>query len=260
MNTYIKFEDTYGIADIFTKIRYNSFIDDMYGEYKDCAILRGLSTPKVLELKGRDISIIDRNNITRIIVVFDMDSTYGIKDKIIDINKIIEYHNKSIQKLKENNIKAAIEYVPITYAAESISICQYIDKFEAEYVIDAYDTTKLHKDILKKILLKRNISANNVKKTRNFLDKNRQINGLKSLNGLNKVCYNFINNLDALSIEKCIQYINTLYNIFYKHCSLKDIEENYNKVDMELGSTNSYKNFCVRCNNKYISESNKDRI
>lgn len=260
MNTYIKFEDTYGMADIFTKIRYDSFLNEDCKKYQDCIVRRRLSSPSVLELNNRDIGIICKNKATRIVVVFDMDNTDGLKDKIIDIHKVIEYHNKSEQKLREKGIESIIEYVPITYAAESISICQFIDKFEAEYVMDTYNTTKLHKEILKKLMIKRGINVNSIKKTRNFIDKIEQLNGLKSLSGLNTVCTRFITNLDALSFEKCIEYLNTLYNIFYNHYNPSAIEDNYNKIDTELGMKNSYKKFCLRCNNKCISDLKKDSI
>ena len=107
-NTLIRFEDYHGLFDLFELMSNNPIeiqnIDNhlIYKLNNGLLIERGLSTPRVLEIRESDIDMYNSLNIDTIIIIFDLDNIAGLKKKIITKSQFNTYvrRNKYFKRLQ----------------------------------------------------------------------------------------------------------------------------------------------------------------
>ncbi len=123
MNTLMRFEDTYGVKQLFelcADLRNPEQVEG-YQYYRQHKLyLHGsLCNPGVFNLGKRDILKFKRLNITKVYIVYDMDSPKG-GNNIIDT----AFFKEKSSCLVNDCIEAGIEvlFIPTVYAAESIGL------------------------------------------------------------------------------------------------------------------------------------------
>ena len=146
MNIYIRFEDRYGIFDLFQYCKKLPDVDALQG-YKvtDNLIIRnGVTILSSFSLNEVDYDIIEANNIDLILNVHDLDSLDGKDNEILQYASLETRVFKSKKELEERGFNVELRYLPVIFAAETVML--YII-----YNTLLDPTTLVHKDNTKRL-------------------------------------------------------------------------------------------------------------
>lgn len=167
MSILLRFEDKYGISDLFQKCRYDHFITNTSEagiipdlvKLKDGLILScNLGINGVIKFDNTDVDFIDENNVTDIVFIFDLDNIKGDKSKLIEIEDIKEYLEYAHKILEENNVHVNLHFVPVTYAAETLCLYLFmVRELDPVKIVNNKNTNKVHSALLTGILRKSHI-------------------------------------------------------------------------------------------------------
>lgn len=130
MRLLIRFEDTYGMYSIFSKIRnlrldnptardYLRVGDDLYVQY-------GLSCTKSLDINLPTAFDIAERGIDKIIIIFDLDNENGDKSKLMSKEYITRAVINSERSFISLGYTIDIRFMPVVYSAETIALYQYL--------------------------------------------------------------------------------------------------------------------------------------
>ena len=149
MITLYRFEDTYGMFDVFCKLlgvaptgHSRSLIElcsNIYVEF-------GLRSPSVLYLNKKRVEDYRNLGIDRIVFVFDADNENGDKTDIMSLN----YLDKQIKNLQGVCVGFDLEFVLCVYAAETLILYQTLhgSDFNLDSLVSPYDTNKFQNILL----------------------------------------------------------------------------------------------------------------
>lgn len=219
MKSLIRFEDTYGLCDIYCKIKgipYEnienagkilSITDEQFIEF-------GLGA-RCFKLNNDEIDTIILYDIHELYIVYDLDNEKGNKTKILSEERIIKSYNKIKEEIEK--IKAGYElnimYIPVTWAAETILLYQYIitGDTDIENIISTVDTNNLHLYLIGYFSNSRGLKS--AKQVRNYLDITKLLNQLKArvsrgnLNySLSNILQSNFNTSQAFDMEKALKH------------------------------------------------------
>lgn len=170
----------YGIADIsaITNIsRYtNTFIYDkcnpeireLRGENIYARV--GCNNCAIFKLNDIDIHIINSDNITDIVFIFDLDSMSGHKDCILTVDEFKDTVKKLRDVILNYGLNLNLHFVPVMYAAETVYLyLLYNCKRNPCEIVSAFNTNKVHGALVAAILGRKKIK--DAKCIREQLDK-----------------------------------------------------------------------------------------
>ena len=179
MKSLIRFEDTYGMTDVFmgrwklpfldiSRIseRMIKIDDNLYVDF-------GLGSGWPLIGDDEAYSIMELG-IERIIFVYDMDNESGIKKEILShhaLKNYIDNHRKIFENLRYN---VELVYIPVVYAAETILLYQDIPEssgINIMQLVNTVDTNAMQLYILACFLNYRNFK--HAKRVREYIDPDR---------------------------------------------------------------------------------------
>ena len=227
LKSLIRFEDTYGLADIFCARRKIPYINIKRKEERMIQITSDLFMDFGLgqgwgSMSNDEAYSIMERGIERIILVYDMDNLEGDKTKLITQECLKSRIDNINSKFKDIGYSAEICLIPIVYAAETIMLYQFLRENEDDeekifYLVSPTNTNMLHLCLLAYM-----IGANNykeAKKVRNFIDINELVNGFKDMAEYdpNDMVKQWI--IDGCDAED--------QNIFNREQALQALEETY---------------------------------
>lgn len=176
MSLLIRFEDVYGMCDIFSGIRHLPFLNkEDRGKITNVAdnlyIQHGLSSPKCLILKERNISLFQRLGITSILFVFDVDNGAGRNHDVLSYDNLKKLVDDLCSISEASGIK--LYFLPVIYCAETVLLYNYIDtecigSLFAEDLVSTHDINKFYKYLI--AILEGFKSTRKVKNFREYAD------------------------------------------------------------------------------------------
>lgn len=179
MKYLIRFEDTYGLCDIFCAVRGIHYL-----ELDKCASIQmldsntyinfGLGIQSCISFNKSEVAEISRLKIDQILVALDVDDLSGNKHQLLQDYDFEFQFNRTKKKLASagcGNVK--IKFILAAYAAETLELYQYIvpslfGDGKMERLVHSIDTNELHLIILSSLC--GGVFDKDAKKTRNFLD------------------------------------------------------------------------------------------
>lgn len=175
MKSLIRFEDTYGLADIFCARRGIDYFDiksttlNMVEIDENTFVDFGLGANWSNISSDEVYSIIERG-VERVIFVYDMDNESGDKTKIIS-SKYLEKQIETVKNLFKNigyNIEVCC--LPVVYAAETIMLYQYIKESGVNItsLVNLHNTNVFHLCLMAYFSGVTNIKS--AKIVRNYID------------------------------------------------------------------------------------------
>lgn len=227
MKLLIRFEDTYGMTDIF-KATHNltqdinsnaltRITDNLY-------LTAGMGIHNCMQLDKDYIDSLEKEGITKILFVFDVDNPSGDKFKVLSKEDILQ--QLTITQKYLNNLHYQVEFVfmPVVYSAETIMLYQFISdsnpETDVESLVHNRNTNKFQLSLLARLLGVDKL--NKAKKVRNYLD----ISKLKSKIRKNLEYRNTIN-------KRLLEWILKDCNLntkFYSEEELFEFVENAQKL------------------------------
>lgn len=183
MPSLIRFEDTYGMTDIFLGIsgRPYSIVDPGKHELKaldsDLYINYGLGSRWFI-LTSADITILRKLGITDIYFIFDLDSPAGHNDEILSIPQLEVQLLQIRQSFEKADFSANLYFMPVVYAAETIALLQYVRECTGSLtnLVHGSNTKKLHLQLLSAFA--RCVRDSDAKKFHDFLDAESLVEGV----------------------------------------------------------------------------------
>lgn len=156
MSLLIRFEDTYGMCDIFLSSRHLPFLshadrgkiirimDNVYIQY-------GLSSPNCMILQERELISFRKLGVTSVLFVFDIDNGEGRNYDVWSYNSLKELVDGLSNSLNSNGIK--FYFLPTIYCAETVLLYNYIDSdcigtLFAEDLVSTHDINKFYKYLI----------------------------------------------------------------------------------------------------------------
>ena len=229
MKSLIKFEDTYGLCDIYCALINIEYLDITKLEDKNfinidkdtfISIGAGSSWYKTSKEDARKII---GNNIDTVIIVYDLDNEDGIKTKILSDSKIKSSYSNLTTRIHQlnKNYNINIKYIPVTWAAETILLYQYLSTGDTslENIISTVDTNMLHLHLLGYLAEIKGLHR--VKKIRNYLDITKLLQQLnkriskENLNyNLSSILQSKFDILKAFDIEQALKHRNEAERVF----------------------------------------------
>lgn len=233
MKQLIRFEDAYGMADIVCiahdlglielQPNGNSGLNGVNkihtSNKKDIYVECGISFPTILTVTNDLITKLVKNNISELILVYDMDSPKP-GQSIISSKDLSLYLNNMKDELKRNNLgHIRIKLAPVVWAAETLAIsimaCDYdcTEKsekcIECTEIVHAKNTAKLHAQMLLEFLIQNSSNTNRkVKHIRDYIPRDEIIPNLE------KLLQKFPKTINKQIIQWIVTLnINQLYNI-----------------------------------------------
>lgn len=209
LKSLIRFEDTYGLADIFCARRKIPYLDiskiseRLIEIDNDTFIDFGLGSGWGRISTDEAYSILERG-IERIILVYDMDHLNGDKTKILEVQTLEKRIKDMKQLFKQLGYNIEILYIPVVYAAETLMLHQFYELFNGLQIIELvnlHNTWNMQLCILAYCIGE--VELRNAKQCRNFLDIEKLLNRIKDIkeDDLNKNCKKWIVNGCNLNMD-----------------------------------------------------------
>lgn len=133
MKSLIRFEDTYGLTDIFCAQHKIPYLDISKKQQRMIQVTSELFVDFGLasgwtSISNNEAYALMERGIERVIFVYDMDNLKGDKTKILSRESLSSVIKNN--RLLFENLAYSIElyYVPVVYAAETIMLYQYLDE------------------------------------------------------------------------------------------------------------------------------------
>ena len=241
MRSLIRFEDTYGLCDIYCASRYINYIDiketGHITKVSDTEFIQsGLGICNCFKLSTSDLMTIKSLNIDNIIFVFDTDSMSGNKSKVMSTEEMsnnIRYVKKSLrglnisyqfitvayaaetimlyQNLSDNWLNISYQFITVAYAAETIMLYQNLSDNWLHLNFEDY-VHRINTDALHLVMLAASNKLDDIKKAkrvRNFINWEVLRNKLSKHSQLcrddNYMCIQWLlDNIQSLCSEKQI--------------------------------------------------------
>lgn len=132
MKYLIRFEDTYGLCDIFCAVRGINYL-----ELNKCASIQmidsntyinfGLGIQSCLSFNKSEVAEISRLKIDQILVVLDVDDLSGNKNQLLQDYDFEFQFNRTKKKFVSAGCgNVQIKFILAAYAAETLELYQYI--------------------------------------------------------------------------------------------------------------------------------------
>lgn len=163
MASLIRFEDTYGLADIF-KATHNieeDFTDlTLYKLTDNLYIEIGTGIPECHTPNRDSIAEYKAHNIDRIISVFDMDDIKSSNKRILSKEDMQKQLTKSKRYMTDLKYDIKWEFIPVVYSAETIMLYQFITdanpETDIENLVHPYNVNAFYLDLLARVLCYKN--------------------------------------------------------------------------------------------------------
>lgn len=223
MSLLIRFEDTYGMYDIFSSIRHMPFLENDNRVVKvsdDLCIQHGSSSPGCFYFKGVSLDRIIELGVTTILFVFDIDSECGRKNDIWSYNNLKSLTDNLNILSKNSGIK--FYFLPTIYCAETVLLYNYIDSESigslfAEDLVNTRDINKFYMLLI--AMLEGFRSTRKVKVFREYVDVDSLVEVLKKVLTFegylpNRKCFNWL--VDGCPLDKGYFYTASDFIKFYE--------------------------------------------
>lgn len=229
LKSLIRFEDTYGLTDIFCARMKIPYIEIYRKQEKMIEITNeifidfGLGSSWGMISTDEAYDIMERG-IERIVLVYDMDSLHGDKTSILTNNELQSRINNVKNIFKHTGYNVEICLIPVVYAAETIMLYQYLTngtENNIQDLVSSVNTWKLHLYLLAYMMGESNTKK--AKKVRDFIDINKLILILEeSAVDLNYLLKQWIINgcnldsKDLMNEYSALEHLNKVTNHFNK--------------------------------------------
>lgn len=125
MNIYIRFEDTYGVADVF-KICRGLDLDmgtEPHRVSENLHIRTGVTVYSIFKLQeSTDIEYIRDNNIDVVLNVHDLDNVSGSLDELLTFEQVRDDIEDTELDLRHRGLNVVVKFVPVIYLAETLAL------------------------------------------------------------------------------------------------------------------------------------------
>lgn len=201
MSLLIRFEDTYGMYDLFSIIRHMPFLENDNRVVKvsdDLYIQHGASSPGCLYFKGRSLDKIKEMGVDTILFVFDIDNECGKSYDIWSYYDLKKLTDKLIILSRDSGVK--FYFLPVVYCAETVLLYNYVDSecvgsLFVEDLVSTHDINNFYKYLI--AMLEGFKSTRKVKVFREYVDVDSLIKVLRrvvTFEGYlpNRKCFNWL--------------------------------------------------------------------
>jgi len=186
LKSLIRFEDTYGLTDIFCARNDIDYIDISLISQKLIELKPGLFIDFGLgagwgKFSTDEAYAIMERGIERIIFVYDMDNLDGDKEFILQKEQLTQKINDIENIFNGIGYNVEICFIPVVYAAETLMLYQYLDDkygIRITNVVSSVNTNYLHLCLLSYLI--KEVNVKHAKRVRNFLDITKLIEAFKS--------------------------------------------------------------------------------
>lgn len=223
MSLLIRFEDMYGMYDIFSGIKHLPFLanNPKVTKVSDTLFIQhGLSSPECLSLRVGNIVEFKKLEVTAVFFVFDIDNDCGRRYDIWSYDNLKRLIDKLSIMSEDSGIK--FYFLPVVYCAETILLYNYIDNecigsLFAEDLVSTHDINKLY--LLLIAMLEGVRSTRKVKNFREYADIDSLIEVLRrvvTFEGYlpNRKCFNWL--VDGCPLDKGYFYTASDFIKFYE--------------------------------------------
>lgn len=203
MSLLIRFEDTYGMYDLFSSIRHIPFLENDNRILKvsdDLYIQHGVSSPGCIYFKGSSLEKIIELGVTTIFFVFDIDSECGRSYDIWSYDDLKKFTDNFIILSRDSGVK--FYFLPTIYCAETVLLYNYIDSecigsLFAEDLVNTHDINNFYKYLI--AMLEGFRSTRKVKVFREYVNVDSLVETLKRILTFegylpNRKCFNWLVN------------------------------------------------------------------
>lgn len=235
MKSLIRFEDRYGMADIFCKMHKLDYIstlntlikvsNDLYIETGSGFNIFHFDEAFKFELMFRGIE--------RVIFVFDLDNESGIKTEIMSKNYVNRKIYELVNVFKSLGYAILFEFIPTVYSAETILLYQHISKNCLDTFIESLvhcdDTNKFH--LIPLAILNKLHKYSDAKKFRDIINKEKLESNIKlnlwheedniNLNMLEWILSGCDLNKHFLNQKELEKLMDEAYILFHKYRDMK---------------------------------------
>lgn len=153
MSVLIRFEDRYGMAELYRFLVFKGQYEDRYNfkynEAEDIYVEYGLNSSNVLLLPKGSIRQYENLGIDTVIFVFDMDSDKN-NSELLSVSNVQAAIERNRRLLSEAGHSIRYLYVPVVYSAETIALYQFYDGIDSlSNLVNKNNTKLLHTNLLK---------------------------------------------------------------------------------------------------------------
>lgn len=186
MKSLIRFEDTYGLADIFCCMSGFPYLDRTQGNpivelTNEIFVQNALSNIGCFVFDENVEFFVKERGIDRIIIVFDLDAPSGDKRKILSVTEAQQKLAACDNFFKGSGYSVDVVGVPVAYAAETIMLYQYLGKksldLEIESLVHKNDTNHFHLLLLTALCDCKDYRK--AKRVRDFIDKKLMVHKIQ---------------------------------------------------------------------------------
>ena len=178
MNCWIRFEDTYGMADRFcaiSSIQHANCGGRIFIPEKNLYFEHALGDGEVLKFTENHFRLCEKQDIDLVVLVYDMDNDYAL-NKVYDSVKFEERVNRIKMTKERLDSKVQVVYMPVVYSAESIVLYQYTENIRNTVnIVNRYDTKRFQLEILKAL----NPKCKIIKRTGEYLNVDKLLERLR---------------------------------------------------------------------------------
>lgn len=218
MKVYIRFEDTYGMADFYSILKQvdlpenASSVSQVGGKLW---IRRSLGIRGIFNIQRKELQLIESEQIDIVICVVDLDNYEGDKAALLSATSVQKYFkvlNDEIQKVKE----CKVVFVPVTYAAETLMLyVLYNCILNPIEVVSKENTNKLHYLLVRKKLIQlhnqgllstKKIDPKKVRLMLHGFDVVQKLQQELDKARGNEECLRWLLDSDVVAIEICLDY------------------------------------------------------
>lgn len=221
---YIRFEDKYGVADVFL-MKHNQLSGNVnervvFSEGTDQFLGRtGLTSLSVYSLRMDELSDLEEFKPDKVICIGDIDGNNGID--IIDIKDVETLCSKFELRVKDIVPECKVEYVTTVYAAETLLLYKYVQRFDGllnlESIVFREYTIRAHEMLA--AIMSGVTSYRDIKKFRQLVTPEDIICGLELVNGTPNA--DFITMLSTTCGTTKEELIARLEDVVSRYTSLK---------------------------------------
>ena len=230
MKSLIRFEDTYGLTDIFCARNDLDYIDISLISEKLIEMTPDLFVDFGLgsgwgSFSADEAYAIMEIGIERIIFVYDMDNLDGDKAFIIQKAQLTQKIDDIERIFKGIGYNVEICFIPVVYAAETLMLYQYLDEkygIRISHIVSSVNTNYVHLCLLAYLIKEVNIKR--AKRVRNFLEIDKLVEAFE-----NKYHKDINNMIKSWIIDGCNVEEEYLFNKYEAISHLEDTEELFTK-------------------------------
>lgn len=231
MKSLIRFEDTYGMADIFCSangIVHNFEQNKFYKVNDNLFIEVGKGITNCIGVTDAYLQDLICEGVDRILFIFDVDNEEGDKNKLLSLNYIRIKTQKVKQKFIREGYNIKLEFLPVVYSAETIMLYQFIQdsnpETDVEGIVHKTNTNDFQLLLLAKILGLEN--TDKAKHFSNYLDfnklKSKITKNMEVRESINKKLFEWILNdcnpeTEHYTMHEVIKFVEQVHKLFEYH-------------------------------------------